>query len=89
MNNVQHDFIIIDPIVSTGILKVDTGDINTGIVKEFGDGYWENGIFVENVPLKEGITIIFTQSFKLNIGGEDIYITRGRDVIKVKDDSET
>lgn len=86
MNGVQHDFIIVEPEVSKGVLKMPEGDINSGIVKEYGPGYYaDNGLHVANIEVKEGDKVIFTQHLKLDIDGEEIYIVRGRDVIKVID----
>lgn len=88
MDKIQHDFIIIEPNISKGVLKQDDSNINSGIVKGFGAGYYENSYFTPNISVAIGDNIIFTQSFKLTVNGQDMYITRGRDVIKIKDDAK-
>lgn len=83
---VQHDFIIIEPEFSKGVLKITDDNINSGIVKGFGSGYYaENGTFIRNIIIKLEDKITFTQHLNLDIDGEKIYVVRGRDVIMVED----
>lgn len=82
----QHDFIIFEPIVSTGVLKINDDQINTGIVKSYGHGYYENGNYTSQISIKAGNKILFTNHIQIDVYGEKTFITRGRDVIKVLDE---
>lgn len=87
MKQVFHDFIIIDPDESKGVLKSVDNDIHSGIVKEFGRGYWsDTGSFVDQIQIQVGDRVLFTQHMKFDENGEEIYIIRGRDVIQATND---
>lgn len=80
----QHDYIVFEPSVNKGVLKSISESTNTGIVKEFGTGYYSNtGILIPQIDVKNGDTIIFTQHLQLDIDNEKLYVCRGQDVIKV------
>lgn len=84
-DRVLHDWIIIEPEKSTGILKMSSGEINTGIIKDFGMGFYADmGHYVDiNNGLQVGSKILFTQHLSYDVDGEKVYCVRGRDVIKV------
>lgn len=88
MDKVQHDFIIIDPVKATGILKKEETDVNVGIVKGFGSGYWENACHVPQIEVKIGSKVLFTQHMQFEVEGEKIFVVRGRDIVMVKDESK-
>lgn len=79
----QHDFIIFEPIVSTGVLKINDDQINYGIVKSYGYGYYDTTEFIPQIKIAPGYKIIFTNYITLDIEGEKLYVTRGRDVIRI------
>lgn len=79
-----HDWISIEPEISTGILTIKDDEVRVGIVKDFGVGYIaDNGTFVKNIELTIGNKIIFTQHLTFDVDGVKIYRVRGRDVIEV------
>lgn len=84
MNKIFHDFIIIEHEKSTGVLKLNNDEINSGIVKEFGEGYYtDSGTFVSLRDIKAGDKILFTQHLQIEDNGDKYYVVRSRDVIKV------
>lgn len=83
MTKMFHDFIIIEPEESKGVLKQHNDSINSGIVKEFGPGYTsEIGEFIPIEGIAIGDKILFTQFLMLDVDGVKTYIVRYRDVIK-------
>lgn len=86
MSKIQHDFIIIEPETTKSVLKNDSDNLNSGIVKDFGKGYYtDTGVFVEQIDIIFGDKIYFTQHLRIDPDGEKMYVVRGRDVIKVED----
>lgn len=90
MDKICHDFVIIEPEVSTGGLKMSIDNlINSGKVKSFGRGYYsEQGIFVPLTGLSEGDNVVFTQHLQIDLNGEKLYIVRWRDIIMVKNEDK-
>lgn len=83
MKKIFHDFIIIEPEASTGVLKQHNDNINSGIVKDFGDGYrTEVGELVTIEDIEIGDKLLFTQHLEIEVNGEKVYIVRYRDVIQ-------
>lgn len=79
-----NDWIAVEPEISSGVLKITDGEINVGIVKDLGHGYYaDNGQFVGLTGLGIGDKILFTQHLTFEIDGVKVYRTRGRDVIEV------
>lgn len=79
----QQDFIIFEPIISTGVLKINDDQINIGVVKSHGLGYYDGPEFVPQIKITIGSKILFTNHIQIDIYGEKTYITRGRDVVKI------
>lgn len=88
METLQHDWIQIEPDVNKGILKIEDGAINSGKVLGFGEGYWEEACHVQNIEVYVGDNVIFTHYSLLEIDGDKLYFVRGRDVIRVRNDTK-
>ncbi len=88
MDKILHDYVIFEPVQDQGILKSINNDVNTGIVKGFGPGVFDYGVFVELLDISVGDKIVFTQHLQLDIDGEKLFVVRWRDIIKVKNDSK-
>lgn len=80
-----HDWISIEPEISSGVLQITDGEVQIGIVKDKGQGYFtDNGIFVPiDINIKIGSKIFFTQHLTHEIEGLKVYRVRSRDVIEV------
>lgn len=79
-----HDWISIEPEISTGVLTITDGEISVGTIKDFGPGYiTDDGTFIPTTNLKVGDKILFTQHLTYEINGMKVYRLRYRDVIEV------
>ncbi len=80
-----HDWISIEPEVSSGVLTIRDGEISVGTVKEVGPGYRTDvGSFIEtDKEIQIGKKILFTQHLTYEIDGVKVYRLRSRDVIEV------
>lgn len=86
----QQDFVVFEPNHSKGILKINDDQINTGFVKSFGSGYYTDfGNFITQIGIKVGDKITFVNHLQIDIEGVKTYITRGRDIILVENESKT